>query len=116
MRRTRPGIPAWLRRCLLLVVSCPAVAGPNTVLKDFDIAVSQAECRALSIGILQQLATADVPVMELNHVISYTDGDSEVIAVCRADKGLLVVFARGALTEPAHIRFHAAFGANQTMH
>jgi len=96
----------------LLVVCYPAVSGPDTVLKDFDIAVSQAECRAQSINILQQLATADVSVMELNHVISYADGDSEVIAVCRADKGLLVLFTRGALTEQAHIRFHAAFGSH----
>lgn len=97
--------------CLaLLVVSFSAVAETDTVLKDYDITVSQAECQAQSIGILQQLAAADVPVMELNHVISYVDTDSEVIAICRADKGLLVLFARGALTEQAHIGFHAAFG------
>ena len=96
----------------LFFMSFSLHAGADTVLKDFDIAVTQEECRAQSISILQQLASADVPVMELNHVISYSDADSEVIAICRADKGLLVLFARGALTERAHIGFHAAFGGH----
>lgn len=96
--------------CLLLAQPYPAAAEQNTVLKDFDIAMSQVECRALAINILHELATAGVPVMELDHIISYTDEGSEVIAVCRADRGLLVLLARGALMEPAHIRFHAVFG------
>ena len=107
--RNRAHLCTWL---LLLFAAGQVAAGPDTVLKDFDIDVTQAECRARSINILQQLATDDVPVMELGHVISYSGGDAELIAVCRADRGLLVVFARGGLTRKALVGFHAAFGGS----
>ena len=84
-------------------------AADDIAVKDYDISVSQEDCRLTAIRIFQSLASGDVPVMELQHIISYQGSNSELVAVCRADKGLLVLFASGELTQAAHIRFHQAF-------
>ena len=99
-----------IRALMLLVLSSPVLAGSDTVVRDFDISVTQEECQATTLRIFGSLADDDVPVMELRHIVYYENGDSELIAVCRADKGLLVLFASGPLMETAHVRFHEAFG------
>ena len=96
---------AALLLCLGLV---PAHAG-DTIVKDYNISLSQEECRDTSIGILQSLASPAVPVMQLEPLVFYTDEQSELIAVCRADKGVLVVFARGVLAEQGQLAFYEAF-------
>jgi hypothetical protein len=95
---------------LWLFLSSPAMAGTDMVIRDFDISVTQEECRSTAIRILQSLATDEAPVMELQHIVFYEGGGNELIAVCRADKGLLVLFAKGPVMQAAHIRFHEAFG------
>ena len=54
------------------------------------------------------LAANGIPVRELGHIIHYTDTASELIAVCRADRGVMVLFTRGPLTGPAHIALDRA--------
>ena len=95
---------------LLLGLSAPAIAGDDMVIRDFDITVTQEECRATAIRIFQSLASDAIPVTDLQHIVFYAGGGNELIAVCRADKGLLVLFAQGPLMEAAHVRFHEAFG------
>lgn len=98
-----------LQALLLLLMPVIATAADDIAVKDYDISMSQEDCRLTAIRTLQSLASGDVPVMELQHIISYQGSNSELVAVCRADKGLLVLFARGELTQAAHIRFHQAF-------
>jgi hypothetical protein len=50
-----------------------------------------------------------MPVMQLEPLVFYSDEQSELIAVCRADKGVLVVFARGLLAEQGQLAFYEAF-------
>jgi hypothetical protein len=50
-----------------------------------------------------------MPVMQLEPLVYYSDQQSEFIAVCRADKGVLVVFARGLLAEQGQLAFYEAF-------
>ena len=78
------------------------------LVRDFDIDIPQAECRRTAIRLFQSLAAPGVPVRELGHIIYYTDTSSELVAVCRADRGVLVLFTRGTLTGPAHIGFDRA--------
>jgi hypothetical protein len=100
----------FIHTLLLLGLSAVASAGNDLVIRDFDIGVTQEECRSTAIRIFRSLATDDVPVMELQHIVFYESGANELAAVCRADKGLLVLFAKGPLMEAAHVRFHEAFG------
>jgi len=81
----------------------------DTIVKDYDISLSQEQCRQTSIRVLHSLAGPDKPVMQLEPMVFYSDEQSELIAVCRADKGVLVVFARGVLAEQGHIAFYQAF-------
>ena len=78
------------------------------MVRDYDIDLSQTECRQTAMRLFQNLAADGVPVRELGHIIYYTDTTSELIAVCRADRGVLVLFTRGPLTVPAHIGFERA--------
>jgi hypothetical protein len=94
---------AVLAAGLFLLTQLPAQADVDTVVRDFDIDIPQAECRQVAIGLFQSLAAPGVPVRELGHIIYYTDASSELIAVCRAERGVLVLFTRGPLTGPAHI-------------
>lgn len=98
-----------IRALLLLVLAPPVMAGDDMVVRDFDISVTQEECRATAIRIFRSLAGDDVPVMELRHIVFYAGGGNELVAVCRADRGLLVLFAKGPLMEAVHVRFHEAF-------
>ncbi len=93
---------------LLLGLGSLVQAGPDTVVRDYDIRLTQTECRQTAMRIFQSLAAAGLPVRELGHIIFYTDEASELIAVCRADRGVLVLFTRGPLTGPAHIGFSRA--------
>lgn len=93
---------------LLLPVLTGAYAG-DTIVKDYDIVLSQEECRQTSIRILHSFAGPDVPVMQLEPLLFYSDEQSELIAVCRADKGVLVVFARGVRAEQGQLAFYEAF-------
>jgi hypothetical protein len=89
---------------LLLVLTVSAKAADNdTVVRDYDVDLTQTECRQSAMRLFQTLATDGVPVRELGHIIYYSDTASELIALCRADRGLLVLFTRGPLTVPAHI-------------
>jgi hypothetical protein len=97
-----------LAALLLCVGLLPAHAG-DTIVKDYNISLSQEECRDTSIRILQSLASPAVPVMQLEPLVFYTDEQSELIAVCRADKGVLVVFARGVLAEQGQLAFYEVF-------
>jgi hypothetical protein len=100
----------FIHTLLLLGLSALAIAGDDMVIRDFDITVTQEECRATAIRIFQSLASEDIPVTDLQHIVFYTSDGNELIAVCRADKGLLVLFAKGPLMEAAHVGFHEAFG------
>lgn len=101
--------PGRLLAGLLLISGLASVQADDTIVKDYDISVSQEDCRQTSIGILHTLAGPDRPVMQLDPMVFYSDEQSEVIAVCRADKGVLVVFARGVLAEQGHLAFYEAF-------
>jgi hypothetical protein len=90
---------------LYLVQTSPLRAEVDTVVRDYDISFTQTECRQSAMRVFQSLALPGSPVRELGHVIYYTDATSELIAVCRADRGVLVLFTRGPLTGPAHIGF-----------
>ena len=90
---------------LWLAQTPPLRAEVDTVVRDYDISLTQTECRQSAMRLFQSLASPGIPVRELGHVISYTDSTSELIAVCRADRGVLVLFTRGPLTGPAHIGF-----------
>jgi hypothetical protein len=98
-------LAAGLLLCPLLT---PAHAG-DTIVKDYDISLSQEECRQTSIGILHSLADPAMPVMQLEPLVFYADEQSEIIAVCRADKGVLVVFARGLRAAQGQLAFYEAF-------
>jgi hypothetical protein len=50
-----------------------------------------------------------MPVMQLEPLVFYSDEQSELIAICRADKGILVVFTRGVLAEQGQLAFYEAF-------
>ena len=93
---------------LLFPVLTGAYAG-DTIVKDYDIGMSQEDCRQTSIRILHSLAGPDIPVMQLEPLVFYSDEQSELIAVCRADKGVLVVFARGVRAEQGQLAFYEAF-------
>jgi hypothetical protein len=98
-----------LTAVLLLFPGLTAVHAGNTIVKDYDISLSQEECRQTSMRILHSLAGPDMPVMQLEPLVYYSDQQSEFIAVCRADKGVLVVFARGLLAEQGQLAFYEAF-------
>ena len=104
-------LPGHLLAGLLLITGLAPVQvqADDTIVKDYDISVSQETCRQTSIDVLHSLAGPQQPVMQLEPMVFYSDEQSEVIAVCRADKGLLVVFARGALAEQGHLAFFEAF-------
>ena len=94
---------------MLLLAGLTLAHAGDTIVKDYDISLSQEECRQTSIRILHSLAGPDMPVMQLEPLVFYADEQSELIAVCRADKGVLVVFARGVLAEPGQLAFYEAF-------
>jgi len=98
-----------LPAALLLFLHVAVVHAGDTIVKDYDISLSQEECRQTSIRILHSLANPDMPVMQLEPLVFYADEQSELIALCRADKGILVVFARGVLAEQGQLAFYAAF-------
>ena len=98
----------WFGGVLLLAGLTQAHAG-DTIVKDYDISLSQEECRQTSIRILHSLAGPDMPVMQLEPLVFYSDEQPELIAVCRADKGVLVVFTRGVLAEQGQLAFYEAF-------
>jgi hypothetical protein len=79
---------------LFLFTLHPAQADVDTVVRDFEIDIPQAECRQTAIRMFQSLAAPGGPVRELRHIIDYTDASSELAAVCRADRGVLVLFTR----------------------
>jgi hypothetical protein len=88
---------------LMLLTAAARAADVDTVVRDYDIDLSQTECRQTAMRLFHNLAADGIPVRELGHIIYYTDTTSELIAVCRADRGVLVLFTRGSLTVPAHI-------------
>ena len=94
---------------MLLLAGLTLAHAGDTIVKDYDISLSQEECRQTSIRILHSLAGPDMPVMQLEPLVFYADEQSELIAVCRADKGVLVVFARGVLAEQGQLAFYEAF-------
>ena len=94
---------------LLLFSGLAAAQTGDTIVKDYDISLSQQQCRQTAMRVLHSLAGRDQPVMQLEPMVFYSDEQSELIAVCRADKGVLVVFARGTLAEQGHIAFYQAF-------
>ena len=94
---------------MLLLAGLTLAHADDTIVKDYDISLSQEECRQTSIRILHSLAGPDMPVMQLEPLVFYADEQSELIAVCRADKGVLVVFTRGVLAEQGQLAFYEAF-------
>ena len=98
-----------LAAALLLFLHVAGAHAGDTIVKDYNISLSQEQCRQTSTRILHSLAGPDKPVMQLEPLVFYADEQSELIAVCRADKGLLVVFARGALAEQGQLAFYEAF-------
>ena len=94
---------------MLLLAGLTLAHAGDTIVKDYDISLSQEECRQTSIRILHSLAGPDMPVMQLEPLVFYADEQSELIAVCRADKGVLVVFTRGVLAEQGQLAFYEAF-------
>jgi len=94
---------------MLLLAGLTLAHAGDTIVKDYDISLSQEECRQTSIRILHSLAGPDMPVMQLEPLVFYADEQSELIAVCRADKGVLVVFTRGMLAEQGQLAFYEAF-------
>ena len=94
---------------VLLLTGLTLAHAGDTIVKDYDISLSQEECRQTSIRILHSLAGPDMPVMQLEPLVFYADEQSELIAVCRADKGVLVVFTRGMLAEQGQLAFYEAF-------
>ena len=101
--------PGRLAAGILLFAGLASAQADDTLVKDYDISVSQDVCRQTSIDILHSLAGPEKPVMQLDPMVFYSDEQSEVIAVCRADKGVLIVFARGLLAEQGHLAFYEAF-------
>jgi hypothetical protein len=97
---------------VLLLAGLTLAHAGDTIVKDYDISLSQEECRQTSIRILHSLAGPDMPVMQLEPLVFYSDEQSELIAVCRADKGVLVVFTRGVLAEQGQLAFYEAFVRN----
>jgi len=98
-----------LLAAMLLLTGLTLAHAGDTIVKDYDISLSQEECRQTSIRILHSLAGPEMPVMQLEPLVFYSDEQSEFIAVCRADKGVLVVFARGVLAEQGQLAFYEAF-------
>ena len=94
---------------MLLLLGLTLTHADDTIVKDYDISLSQEECRQTSIRILHSLAGPDMPVMQLEPLVFYSNEQSEFIAVCRADKGVLVVFARGVLAEQGQLAFYEEF-------
>jgi hypothetical protein len=70
----------WFGGVLLLAGLTQAHAG-DTIVKDYDISLSQEECRQTSIRILHSLAGPDMPVMQLEPLVFYSDEQSELIAI-----------------------------------
>ena len=101
--------PGRLLAGVLLLAGLTLAHAGDTIVKDYDISLSQEECRQTSIRILHSLAGPDMPVMQLEPLVFYADEQSELIAVCRADKGVLVVFSRGVLAEQGQLAFYEAF-------
>ena len=101
--------PGRLIVALLLILGLASAHAGDTIVKDYNISLSQEQCRQTSIRILHSLAGPNKPVMQLEPLVFYADEQSELIAVCRADKGLLVVFARGVLAEQGQLAFYEAF-------
>ena len=102
-------LPGRLLAGVLLLTGLTLAHAGDTIVKDYDISLSQEECRQTSIRILHSLAEPDIPVMQLEPLVFYSDEQSELIAVCRADKGVLVVFTRGVLAEQGQLAFYEAF-------
>ena len=102
-------LPGRLLAGVLLLAGLTLAHAGDTIVKDYDISLSQEECRQTSIRILHSLAGPDMPVMQLEPLVFYADEQSELIAVCRADKGVLVVFSRGVLAEQGQLAFYEAF-------
>jgi len=102
-------LPGRLLAGVLLLAGLTLAHAGDTIVKDYDISLSQEECRQTSIRILHSLAGPDMPVMQLEPLVFYADEQSELIAVCRADKGVLVVFTRGVLAEQGQLAFYEAF-------
>lgn len=98
-----------LLAAMLLLTGLTLAHAGDTIVKDYDISLSQEDCRQTSIRILHSLAGPEMPVMQLEPLVFYSDEQSEFIAVCRADKGVLVVFARGVLAEQGQLAFYEAF-------
>ena len=94
---------------LLPLLFSPALLSGDILVKDFDVTLSQEDCRLTAIRLFHSLVSDDVPVMEHGHIISYEGGDSELVAVCRADRGVLVLYSKGRLAEAAQIKFYRAF-------
>ena len=101
--------PSHLLAAVLLFTGLTLAHAGDTIVKDYDISLSQEECRQTSIRIFHSLAAPDMPVMQLEPLVFYSDEQSELIAVCRADKGVLVVFTRGVLAEQGQLAFYEAF-------
>ena len=102
-------LPGRLLAGVLMLTGLTLAHAGDTIVKDYDISLSQEECRQTSIRILHSLAGPDMPVMQLEPLVFYADEQSELIAVCRADKGVLVVFSRGVLAEQGQLAFYEAF-------
>jgi len=102
-------LPGRLLAAVLLLTGLTLAHADDTIVKDYDISLSQEECRQTSTGILHSLAGPDMPVMQLEPLVFYADEQSELIAVCRADKGVLVVVTRGVLAQQGQLAFYEAF-------
>jgi len=102
-------LPGRLLAAVLLFAGLTLAHADDTIVKDYDISLSQEECRQTSIHILHSLAGPDMPVMQLEPLVFYADEQSELIAVCRADKGVLVVVTRGVLAQQGQLAFYEAF-------
>jgi len=102
-------LPGRLLAAVLLLTGLALAHADDTIVKDYDISLSQEECRQTSTGILHSLAGPDMPVMQLEPLVFYADEQSELIAVCRADKGVLVVVTRGVLAQQGQLAFYEAF-------
>ena len=102
-------LPGRLLAGVVMLTGLTLAHAGDTIVKDYDISLSQEECRQTSIRILHSLAGPDMPVMQLEPLVFYADEQSELIAVCRADKGVLVVFSRGVLAEQGQLAFYEAF-------
>jgi len=62
-------LPGRLLAAVLLLTGLALAHADDTIVKDYDISLSQEECRQTSTGILHSLAGPDMPVMQLEPLV-----------------------------------------------